>query len=90
MGTISLGWWAIQTSVTGNALCAILGIDYSVEKFQWAVAVIIVGLIFAIPSILGYASMKWTDYIAVPAGIILCVLGLYLAFKNFGFDTIVN
>ena len=34
IGVINMGWWAIQTSVTGNALCAILGIDYTVEKYR--------------------------------------------------------
>ena len=90
IGTVSLGWWSIQTSVTGNALCALLGIDYTVNQFAWVISVIVVGLLFAIPSIIGYSSMKWTDYIAVPAGLILCVIGIYLAFNNFGIDTILS
>jgi cytosine permease len=88
MGTISMGWWSIQTSVTGNALCAILGIDYTVSKGLWAIITILVGLLFALPSIIGYSSMKWTDFIAVPAGLLLCVIGIYLAFRNYGGATI--
>lgn len=90
IGVISMGWWAIQTSVTGNALCVILGIDYTANRFAWAIVTIIVGLLFAIPSIIGYSSMKWTDYLAVPCGLVLCVAGIYLALKNVGWGNIVN
>lgn len=87
---VSLGWWAVQTAVAGNALCAMLGIDYANNWGRWAIITIVVGLVFAIPSIIGYASMKWTDYVAVPAGLLLCIVGIYLAFKNFGWEAIKN
>lgn len=85
---VSLGWWAVQTAVAGNAICAMLGIDYLTNKSAWALITIIVGLIFAIPSIIGYSSMKWTDYVAVPAGLLLCIVGIVLAFRTFGWETI--
>ncbi|MBC5688757.1 cytosine permease [Mediterraneibacter sp. NSJ-55] len=90
IGVISMGWWAIQTSVTGNALCVILGIDYAVEKVPWAIVTIIVGALFAVPAIIGYSSMKWTDYLAVPCGLLLCVVGIYLALKNVGWSHIMS
>jgi cytosine permease len=85
---VSLGWWAVQTAVAGNAICAMLGIDYTSNWGTWAIITTIIGLIFAIPSIIGYSSMKWTDYVAVPAGLILVVGGIYLTIKNFGIDQI--
>lgn len=90
IGVISMGWWAIQTSVTGNALCVILGIDYTEEKVLWAIVTIIVGILFALPAIIGYSSMKWTDYLAVPCGLLLCVVGVYLALKNVGWSHILS
>ncbi|MDC3413781.1 cytosine permease [Aquibacillus sp. 3ASR75-11] len=85
---VSLGWWALQTSVAGNSIAAMFGIDYTSQWGIWAIITIIAGLLFAIPSIIGYGSMKWTDYIAVPAGLLLVVLAIYLAFKNTGWETI--
>ena len=90
VGVISMGWWSLQTSVTGNALCTLLGIDYTVDRISWAIVTTIVGLLFALPSIIGYSSMKWTDYLAVPGGLILCVTGFYLAVKNIGWSGIIN
>jgi cytosine permease len=85
---VSLGWWALQTAVAGNAISAMIGIDYENEIVSWAIVTIIVGLLFAIPSIIGYGSMKWTDYIAVPAGLVLIIAGIFYALKNTGWETI--
>ncbi|CEG23874.1 Cytosine permease [Planococcus massiliensis] len=87
---VSLGWWALQTAVAGNAISAMLGIDYENEFMPWAIVTVIVGLLFAIPSIIGYGSMKWTDYIAVPAGLLLIIGGIFYALQNTGWSTIMS
>lgn len=90
VGVISMGWWSVQTSLTGNAMCAMLGIDYHTDKIIWAVITVIVGLTFAIPSIIGYSSMKWTDFVAVPGGILIVIGVVYLSLKNIGWEAIWN
>lgn len=85
---VSLGWWAVQTAVAGNAISAMFGIDYKNNWIGWAGVTVICGLLFALPSIIGYSSMKWTDYIAVPAGLLLIAGGIYYALKNTGWETI--
>ncbi|PDM40355.1 permease [Parageobacillus yumthangensis] len=87
---VSVGWWAVQTAVAGNAISAMIGIDYKHEWIPWAVVTIITGLLFALPAILGYSSMKWTDYIAVPAGLLLIAGGIFYALKNTGWQTITS
>lgn len=85
---VSLGWWALQTAVAGNAMSAMFGIDYETNWMGWAIVTTIAGLLFALPSIIGYGSMKWTDYLAVPSGLLLIIGGIYLALKNTGWETI--
>ncbi|MGI6485388.1 MAG: purine-cytosine permease family protein [Tepidanaerobacteraceae bacterium] len=87
---MSGGWWAVQTAVTGNALCTMFGIDYTTNFTMWALITIIAGIIFAIPPIIGYSSMEWTDYIAVPAGMILVVAAFVLAIRGTGWQQIVS
>ncbi|NLC63695.1 MAG: permease [Thermoanaerobacterales bacterium] len=87
---MSGGWWAVQTAVTGNALCTMFGIDYTTNYGMWALITIIAGIIFAIPPIIGYSSMEWTDYIAVPAGMILVVVAFVLAIRGTGWQQIVS
>ena len=81
---LNVGWFGINTSVAGNALAAALGINYSENYVIWALLTLLTGLLFALPAVLGYNSMKWTDYIAVPAGIILIVAGVYFALSSTG------
>jgi cytosine permease len=78
------GWWSVQTSVTGNSFCAMLGIDYNdpANRGIWLLIVLAAGISFAIPSVLGYSSMKWTDCLAVPGGLALVAVGLYLGIKH--------
>lgn len=90
IGGISMAWWAVTTSVTGNAISVLLGIDYVNNRLPWVFVTIAVGVLFAIPSVLGYNSMKWTDYIAVPGGLLLCIAGVWLALRNVGWNTIIN
>lgn len=87
---VSLGWWALQTAVAGNAISAMLGIDYKNNWMGWAIVTVVCGFLFALPSIIGYSSMKWTDYIAVPAGLILIAGGIYYALRNTGWETITS
>ena len=85
-----IGWWAVQTSITGNAICTMFNIDYTAQKGIWIGAIVLAGILFALPPILGYTSMKWVDYIAVPGGLLLCIAGFYLAVRDTGWHTIIS
>ena len=85
---LNVGWFGLNTAVAGNALSVTLGIDYTESWMLWALITLISGLVFSLPAVLGYDSMKWTDYIAVPAGILLISGGVYLALRGTGWDSI--
>ncbi len=87
---LNVGWFGINTSVAGNALSAVFGINYTENWFLWAIITLIAGLLFALPAVLGYNSMKWTDYIAVPAGILLISGGVYYALRGEGWENILS
>jgi len=84
---ITLGWGAINTAVATDALCALLNIEKDNFLVYLAMTVVI-GLPFAIPSIIGITSIKWVDYIAVPAGILLVITAIYLSVQNIGMEKI--
>jgi len=87
---LNVGWFGVNTAVAGNALSALLGIDYSQQWLAWALLTLIAGLLFALPSVLGYNSMKWTDYVAVPAGLILITSGVVFALKDTGWERLTS
>lgn len=86
LALLSMGWWAVQTAVAGNAISAMLGIDYQTQRLAWGLITAAAGVVFAVPSVLGYESMKWTDYVAVPAGLLLIVTGIYFALERGGME----
>src|SRR5690606_3262853 len=46
---VSMGWWALQTAVAGNAISAMFGINYTTEWGAWALITVIAGALFALP-----------------------------------------
>lgn len=86
---ITLGWWAVQTAVATDALCAIMGVETS-NIALYTLITALVGFLFALPSIGGVTSIKWVDYIAVPAGLLLVVIAIYLSLKNVGIEKIMQ
>jgi len=87
---LTLGWWAIQTTVAADALVALLDIDKEENLFLYILTTAVIGFLFAIPSILGYASIKWVDYVAIPAGLLLVTVALYLSIDNMGWEKIAS
>ena len=85
---LTLGWWAIQTSVAADAFSALVGVNKDENFFLYILSTAGIGILFAIPSILGYASIKWVDYIAIPAGLLLVTVALYLSINNMGWEKI--
>lgn len=85
---LTLGWWAIQTSVAADAFSALVGINKHENFGLYVLSTAGIGILFAIPSILGYASIKWVDYVAIPAGLILVTVALYLSINNLGWEKI--
>lgn len=82
----STGWWSVQTAVAGNSVCAVFGIDYNdpASFGIWAAITIAAGVIFAVPSVMGYSSMKRAGYISISSGLLLAFIGVYAARRHAG------
>lgn len=87
---LNVGWFAVNTAVAGNAIAAILGVNYNESWMAWALLTVVAGLLFAIPAVIGYNSMKWTDYLAVPSGLILIVAAVFYSLKGTGWEKITS
>lgn len=90
IGFFTLGWGAITIELAAEALCALLGTNREASLLHFALMAAFVGFLYAAPAIRGYISMKWVDIVAVPAGLLLIITGLYLAFENIGSETILS
>ena len=84
VGFFTLGWGAVQTEIAGDAANAFLRIDEHASPIAANLVTVAIGLSFAIPAIIGFSSMKWTDYVAFPAGMLLLVVGVWLSIQHNG------
>ncbi|HJF34200.1 MAG TPA: cytosine permease [Sporosarcina psychrophila] len=87
---LNIGWFAVNTAVAGNAIAAVLHVNYKENWIIWALLTIGAGLLFAIPAVIGYNSMKWTDYLAVPSGLILIIAAVFYSLKGAGWEKITS
>ncbi|MCF7942045.1 MAG: cytosine permease [Spirochaetia bacterium] len=82
LGVSVMGWFGVQTSVTGAAFSGFLsqlGVTFPVwlSSLVW-------GVIMLTTAIIGYKALSYLNYIAVPALILLAVYGTVIALQTYG------
>ncbi|SNY95323.1 cytosine permease [Flagellimonas pacifica] len=89
IGLSTLGWFGIQSNIAGASFSKILlemgGPDIPI----WATS-IFWGIIMVLTAVFGFKYLKWLNYVAVPAIVLLLVYGLFITFKTHGFQEILN
>lgn len=92
--TVSMiGWFAVQTSVCGSAFSNLLKTSFGVN-FPVAGGMIIWGLIMLITAVYGINAINKLNVFAVPALLIITIIGSIMAMNKFGteglFDPLAN
>lgn len=83
LGISTLGWFGVQANVCGAAFSSILNTWLGVNFPIW-ISSLIWGLIMLSTAIMGFNAVKYLNYIAVPALIILSIYGTYSSFVEYG------
>ncbi len=84
LGVSVMGWFGVQTAVTGASFSGFMG-QLGVAFPVW-LSSLIWGIIMLTTAILGYKALSYLNYIAVPALILLAVYGTTMALKNYGME----
>lgn len=69
LSTLLLGWYAVQTGITGNLISSTYAIDY-------VVMTIIAGVLYIAITFVGVRGLHWIGMVSVP---LFVILGLYVA-----------
>lgn len=69
LSTLLLGWYAVQTGITGNLISSTYAIDY-------VVMTIIAGALYIAITFVGVRGLHWIGMVSVP---LFVILGLYVA-----------
>lgn len=82
LGIACLGWFGFQTNICGSAFSQTMS-NLGVNIPVW-VSSLIWGIIMLITAVYGFNALKYLNYIAVPALIVVCFYGSYLSLSNQG------
>lgn len=87
LAVATMGWFGVQANVGGAAFSSIVG-----SWLGWDIAVwlssLIWGIIMLSTAILGFNALKYLNYVAVPALVILAIYGTYISLARFGTEMI--
>lgn len=79
-----IGWFGIQSAVCGNSFASMISSMTGLNIPAWICSVVW-GLLMLLTAMYGYKALKYLNYIAVPALVLVIIYGVVAAFtKNDG------
>lgn len=87
VGLATIGWFGVQTNIAGTSFSKILNDTFGI-LLPDAVSAVFWGVIMLVTAVYGFTFMKWLNYIAVPAIVLLMIYGLSISFEEFGWSEI--
>lgn len=89
IGLSTLGWFGIQSNIAGASFSKIILETTQCNLPVW-LSSSFWGLVMLLTAVFGFKILKWLNYIAVPAIIILIIYGLFIVFKNHDFQEVLD
>lgn len=89
IGLSTLGWFGIQSNIAGASFSKIVLEMSGADIPVWGSS-IFWGIIMVLTAVFGFKYLKWLNYIAVPAIILLLIYGVSITFQEHSFQEILN
>ena len=89
IGLSTLAWFGIQTNIAGASFSKIL-IEMNGSEIPVWISSVFWGIIMVLTAVFGFKYLKWLNYIAVPAIVLLLMYGLVITFKTHDFQEVLN
>jgi cytosine permease len=90
IGLSTLGWFGIQSNIAGTTFSKILVEMNGPEIPVWISSVFWGIIIMVLTAVFGFKYLKWLNYAAVPAIILLLAYGIFITFQKHSFQEILN
>ena len=87
IGLSTLGWFGIQSNIAGASFSKIL-VEMNGPEIPIWLSSVFWGSIMVLTAVFGFKYLKWLNYIAVPAIIVLLIYGLVITFQTHSFREI--
>jgi cytosine permease len=89
VGLSTLGWFGIQSNIAGASFSKIL-VEMNGPEIPVWVSSVFWGVIMVLTAVFGFKYLKWLNYVAVPAIVLLLAYGLFIVFQEHSFQEILN
>jgi len=90
----SIAWYGVEVWLASAAWAIVFGWNpggpNTPMDLPAVVATVLMGILFAIPPIIGITSVTWVNYVSVPVMLALLGYGIYLGLTRVGFDKVVS
>ena len=89
IGLSTLGWFGIQSNIAGASFSKIL-VEMNGPEIPVWISSVFWGIIMVLTAVFGFKYLKWLNYVAVPAIVLLLAYGLFIVFQEQSFQEILN
>ena len=89
IGLSTLGWFGIQSNIAGASFSKIL-VEMNGPEIPVWISSVFWGIIMVLTAVFGFKYLKWLNYVAVPAIVLLLAYGLFIVFQEHSFQEILN
>ncbi|MGK0420733.1 MAG: cytosine permease [Polaribacter sp.] len=89
IGLSTLGWFGIQSNIAGASFSKIL-VEMNGPEIPVWISSVFWGIIMVLTAVFGFKYLKWLNYVAVPAIVLLLAYGLFIVFQEHNFQEILN
>lgn len=89
IGLSTLGWFGIQNHIAGDSFSKILT-EMNGSTFPVWISSSFWGVIMVLTAVFGFKYLKWLNYIAVPAIILLLLFGMVITFQNHSLQEVLH
>ena len=80
IGLSTLGWFGIQSNIAGASFSKIL-VEMNGPEIPVWISSVFWGIIMVLTAVFGFKYLKWLNYVAVPAIVLLLAYGLFIVFQ---------
>ena len=89
IGLSTLGWFGVQSNIAGASFSSIVSEMNGPDIPVW-ISSIFWGGVMVLTAVFGFKYLKWLNYIAVPAMVVLLVYGLFITFQEHSFQEVLD
>ena len=89
IGLSTLGWFGIQSNIAGASFSKIL-VEMNGPEIPVWISSVFWGIIMVLTAVFGFKYLKWLNYVAVPAIVLLLAYGLFIVFQEHSFQEVLN